>query len=183
MNWLLVKNRPCVSFFNPPFYANIISILLVLLHAKFIIPSIILNSADLLGSAAVPVATFVLAAVLGSIPFNIKPYLANAGKVMLIKLIIVLLATIIVLRLLNFYSAYPLLCSFLTCSQPLPFYPKRNRRVYANGGYDVPFPSQVSSLFCLTWTQEQAMIKLSIYQKIHENLTKKQRLFKYQILV
>jgi predicted permease len=99
------------ELFSPPFYANIVSILLVLLHLKFIIPSIILNSADLVGSATVPVATFVLGAVLGSIPFNIKPYLANAGKVMLVKLIIVPLATIIVLRLMNFYTRYPLLCS------------------------------------------------------------------------
>jgi hypothetical protein len=99
------------ELFSPPFYANIVSILLVLLHLKFIIPSIILNSADLVGSATVPVATFVLGAVLGSIPFNIKSYLANAGKVMLVKLIIVPLATIIVLRLMNFYTRYPLLCS------------------------------------------------------------------------
>lgn len=119
---MALSEKPTLrELFNPPFYANIISILLVLLHAKFIIPSIILNSADLLGSAAVPVATFVLAAVLGSIPFNIKPYLANAGKVMLIKLIIVLLATIIVLRLLNFYSAYPLLCSLFDLQSAFAF--------------------------------------------------------------
>jgi hypothetical protein len=47
--------------------------------------------------------------------------LANAGKVMLIKLIIVLLATIIVLRLLNFYSAYPLLCSLFDLRSAFAF--------------------------------------------------------------
>ena len=111
---MALSEKPTLrELFSPPFYANIISILLVLLHAKFIIPSIILNSVDLLGSAAVPIATFVLGAVLGSIPLNVKPYLANAGKVLLIKLILVPVATIVVLRLLNFYTAYPLLCSLL----------------------------------------------------------------------
>lgn len=101
------------QLFSPPFFANIVSILMVLLGLKFIVPSIILNSVDLLGSAAVPIATFLLGAVLGSIPLNVKPYLANAGKVLLIKLILVPVATIVVLRLLNFYTAYPLLCSLL----------------------------------------------------------------------
>jgi len=101
------------ELFSPPFYANIISILIVLLGLKFIVPSVILNSVDLLGTAAVPVATFVLGAVLGSIPLDIKAYWVNAVKVLSVRLVLVPLATIIVLWLMNIHTAYPLLCSLL----------------------------------------------------------------------
>ena len=101
------------ELFSPPFYANIISILIVLLHLRFIVPSVILEPVDLVGTAAVPVATFVLGAVLGSIPLNIKAYFVNAIKVLSVRLIVVPLATIIILRLMNIHTAYPLLCSLL----------------------------------------------------------------------
>jgi hypothetical protein len=101
------------ELFSPPFYANVISILIVLLHLKFIVPSIVLEPVDLVGTAAVPVATFVLGAVLGSIPLNLKAHLANAIKVLSVRLVIVPLAAIIILRLLNIHSAYPLLCGLL----------------------------------------------------------------------
>jgi predicted permease len=101
------------ELFSPPFYANIISILIVLLHLKFIVPSVILEPVDLVGTAAVQVATFVLGAVLGSISLNIRAYFANAIKVLSVRLIVVPLAAIIVLKLMNIQSAYPLLCSLL----------------------------------------------------------------------
>jgi predicted permease len=101
------------ELFSPPFYANIISILIVLLHLRFIVPSVILEPVNLVGTAAVPVATFVLGAVLGSIPLNIKAYFANAVKVLSVRLIIVPLATIIILRLMNIHAVHPLLCSLL----------------------------------------------------------------------
>jgi hypothetical protein len=101
------------ELFSPPFYANIISILIVLLHLKFIVPSIILEPIDLVGTAAVPVATFVLGAVLGSISLNIRAYFVNAVKVLSVRLIAVPLAAIIVMKLMNIQSAYPLLCSLL----------------------------------------------------------------------
>jgi hypothetical protein len=101
------------ELFSPPFYANIISVLIVLLGLKFIVPSVVLNSVELVGSAAVPVATFVLGAVLGSIRLNVKLHLTNAVKVLSVKLILVPLAAIIVLRLMNIHDVYPLLCSLL----------------------------------------------------------------------
>ncbi|MGB8226312.1 MAG: AEC family transporter [Sedimentisphaerales bacterium] len=101
------------ELFSPPFYANIISVSIVLLHLKFIVPSVILEPVDLVGTAAVPVAIFVLGAVLGSISLNIRAYFANAVKVLSVRLIVVPLAAIIVLKLMNIQSAYPLLCSLL----------------------------------------------------------------------
>jgi len=101
------------ELFSPPFYANIISILIVLLHLKFLVPSIILEPVDLVGTAAVPVATFVLGAVLGSIKLNIRAYFVNAVKVLSVRLIAVPLAAIIVMKLMNIQSTYPLLCSLL----------------------------------------------------------------------
>jgi hypothetical protein len=101
------------ELFSPPFYANIISVLIVLLGLKWIVPSVVLDATDLVGTAAVPVATFVLGAVLGSIPLNIKAYWGNAVKVLSVRLIAVPLATIIVLRLMHTNDTYPLLCSLL----------------------------------------------------------------------
>ncbi len=101
------------ELFSPPFYANIISVLIVLLGLKFIVPAVILEPVDLVGTAAVPVATFVLGAVLGSIRLNIRAYFGNAVKVLSVRLIALPLATIIVLRLMNINDTYPLLCSLL----------------------------------------------------------------------
>ena len=101
------------ELFSPPFYANIFSVLIVLLGLKWIIPSVVLDATDLVGTAAVPVATFVLGAVLGSISLNIKAYWGNAVKVLSVRLIAVPVATILVLWLMKVNNTYPLLCSLL----------------------------------------------------------------------
>jgi len=99
--------------FSPPFFANILAIFFVFTHLRSFIPSLVIDSVGLLGSATVPVATFVLGAVLGSIRLNIRPYLSDALKVILVKLILMPLVTIIVLRLTHFYTSHPLLCNLL----------------------------------------------------------------------
>jgi predicted permease len=98
---------------TPPLIASIATIFLVLLKLKFIIPSAVLNAADLVGSATVPMATFVLGAVLGSISFTIKSYILDAAKVLFVKLMLIPICTIVVLMLTGLYKTHPLLCNML----------------------------------------------------------------------
>src|SRR4030042_1867134 len=101
------------QFLNPPFIANVIAVFIVLGGLRRFTPAVVLNSAELVGSATVPVATFLLGATIGSISFNIKSHLVNAGKVMLVKLILLPMAAIIVLSLTSVHSSWPLLYSLL----------------------------------------------------------------------
>jgi predicted permease len=110
----LPDEKPSIkNLFTPPFVTNIVAILLVLLKLKFLIPTPVINSIDLLGSAAVPVATFVLGAVLGSISFGIRGFALDAIKVLTIRLMLVPIITIIILLLTGLNKNYPLLCNLL----------------------------------------------------------------------
>ncbi|OHB59111.1 MAG: hypothetical protein A2Y12_12840 [Planctomycetes bacterium GWF2_42_9] len=101
------------SLFTPPFVASIVAILLVLLRLQRFIPDPILKSTDLLGSATVPIATFILGAVLGTISFSIKSYALDAAKVLVIKLLLVPIITIGILLLTGLNKNFPLLCDLL----------------------------------------------------------------------
>lgn len=114
------ENLSIGQLFNPPFLANLIAVLIVLLGLKDYMPLVVLNSAELVGSATVPLATFILGAVLGSITFNIKSQIVVALEVILIKLLIVPLAVIMILSWINLYSVYPLLCSLLVLQASSP---------------------------------------------------------------
>ena len=82
------------SLVTPPAVATLVALAAVLMGARPWIPGMVLKGVDLLGSATVPVATFVLGAVLGSIPFRIRPYAWDAARVVLVKLALVPLATL-----------------------------------------------------------------------------------------
>jgi predicted permease len=96
---------------TPPLVACIGAIVIVLVRIQFLIPKIVLDSSDLIGSATVPIATFVLGAVLGSISFNIKSHVLDAAKVLFVRLIFVPICTIAVLMLTGLHHTSPLLCS------------------------------------------------------------------------
>ncbi len=82
---------------TPPFVACLLSITLVLLNLRPYVPALILDPVDLLGQATVPLATFILGGVLGSIHLRIRPYLWDTARVVSVKLIITPLITIFVL--------------------------------------------------------------------------------------
>jgi predicted permease len=118
MGKYLVSSQPdekptFAGLFTPPFVANIAAVVIVLLKLQWLIPDVVLNSTDLLGSAAVPVATFILGAVLGSIVFSIKSHVADAIKVLLVRLVLVPIITIGILLLAGLNANYPLLCDLL----------------------------------------------------------------------
>jgi predicted permease len=97
---------------TPPLLANVIAIACVLSGATGYLPSPLLDAVDLLGRAAVPVATFILGAVLGSISLRIRPYLGDALRTLTIKLGVLPLLTIMVVLAIDLHSSNELLARF-----------------------------------------------------------------------
>jgi len=98
---------------TPPAVANILSLLLVLLNWQHIFPDILVDSVDFLGQAAIPVATFVLGATLGSISFTKLPSLVEIIKVLSVKYLLLPVVVLYALWLFNIGKTYPLLSDFL----------------------------------------------------------------------
>ena len=98
---------------TPPAIANIISIFIVLIGAQDLFPKVILSSVDLLGQSAVPIATFILGATLGSVAFNQFPKFINISRVLIVKYFMLPVITILILYFTNIAENYPLLADFL----------------------------------------------------------------------
>ena len=75
---------------------------------------------DLLGEATVPLANFILGAVLGSISLRIRPYLADAIRVVGVKLFLIPLLVLLVLRFTDWFSGNELLCNFFILQAASP---------------------------------------------------------------
>jgi len=76
------------GFVTPPFVANLAAVLLVLAGAAPAIPAVVIEAADLLGSATVPVATFVLGATVGGIALSRPPPAWDAIRALGVKLVL-----------------------------------------------------------------------------------------------
>jgi predicted permease len=98
---------------TPPAAANIISLLLVILGWQHIFPDTLVQSVDFLGKAAVPVATFVLGATLGTISLRKLPALCDIFRVIFIKYLLIPVLVIGILYFFEIYKNYPLLSDFL----------------------------------------------------------------------
>jgi predicted permease len=98
---------------TPPFASSIISVLIVLSGLHSYIPSGIIEPIDFIGQAAVPSATLVLGATLGSISFRKIPPLADVIKVTSVKLMFLPLFTIGILHTFQFQNLSPLLADLL----------------------------------------------------------------------
>ncbi len=100
------------EFITPPFVANIIAVILVFAGVARYLPTPIVGSMEMIGSATVPMAMLVLGAVLGGMSFDLRPHLFDAFRVGLVRMIIVPLISIIVLRLSGLAQTHPLLAIF-----------------------------------------------------------------------
>jgi len=98
---------------TPPLIANVSALIFVFTKANKLIPETVSDSIYLLGTATVPVALFVLGAVLGSIKFHLHSYFFDAVKTISIKLLLLPVVTIIVLSLVNLKASYPLMANLL----------------------------------------------------------------------
>jgi len=98
---------------TPPLVANLVAITFALSGAGTLLPRPFLTAVDLLGSAAVPVATLVLGAVLGSIGIRLRRHLADAARTLAVKLLALPALTVVLLRLTDLHATNPLLADFL----------------------------------------------------------------------
>jgi len=97
---------------TPPFVANLVAIACALSGAGNLLPKPILGAIELLGTAAVPVATLVLGAVLGSIDVRLRSHLADTARALGVKLVFLPAMTVVLLYLTRLHATNPLLAEF-----------------------------------------------------------------------
>ena len=89
------------QFITPPFLANVLGIMFVLSGWHHYIPKIIFNAIELTGTATVPIANFILGAVLGGISLRVWPSLSDTVRVLGVKFLIIPLITVVVMIFLH----------------------------------------------------------------------------------
>jgi predicted permease len=99
-------------FVTPPFVANLVAIAFALSGAGKLLPEPVLGAIDLLGTAAVPVATLVLGAVLGSIDVSLRSHIADTARALGVKLMLLPAVTVFLLHLTRLHVSNPLLAEF-----------------------------------------------------------------------
>ena len=97
---------------TPPAVANILSLLIVILGIQHIFPIFFIDSVSLVGEAAVPVATFVLGATLGTVSLKKFPKIWNIIRETFVKYILLPIVTIAILYWFKIYETNPLLADF-----------------------------------------------------------------------
>ena len=98
---------------TPPAAANLFSLGIVLLGWQNFFPDSLVQSFDFLGKAAVPVATFVLGATLGTITLKKIDSITDTLKVLTVKYLMLPLSVIGLLWFFKTAGKYPLLSDFL----------------------------------------------------------------------
>lgn len=98
---------------TPPLIANIIALSFVFTNTNKLLPHIILDPIDLMGSATVPMATFVLGATLGTISLKIWPVAGDIIKTVFIKFIFIPSLAVTLLWYFNISEKSPILADFI----------------------------------------------------------------------
>ena len=89
------------QFITPPFIANLLGITFVLSGLNHYIPKIVFNAIELTGTATVPIANFILGAVLGGISLKVWPSFKDIIRVLGVKFLIIPLITVFVMAVLH----------------------------------------------------------------------------------
>ena len=97
---------------TPPLVANLVGIGAALSGAGRILPASVLDAIELVGTAAVPVATVVLGAVLGGISVRFRSHVGDAARAMAVKFFALPLIVVLVLHAVRLHAANPLLAEF-----------------------------------------------------------------------
>lgn len=100
------------DLFTPPLVANLIAIGTVLSGLGRVLPGPFLEAVDLVGTAAVPVATVVLGAVLGGISVRVREFLPDASRAMAVKYLALPLLVVLAVHAVRLHAANPLLAEF-----------------------------------------------------------------------
>jgi len=101
------------SFVTPPLVANLGALVLVLTGARSLIPGTVASSVKLLGSATIPVASFVLGGSLGGLTHRFREHLSDAVRSLGVKLVIIPLLTVLVLAVTDLRRTDPTLALML----------------------------------------------------------------------
>ena len=94
---------------TPPFIANLLGISFVLSELNQYIPRIVFNAIELAGTATVPIANFILGAVLGGISLRLWPTFSDTIRVLGVKFLIIPLITVITMLALHVRESNPLM--------------------------------------------------------------------------
>ncbi len=100
------------SLITPPAVANVASLLLVLLGWQHIFPKTFVGAVDLLGQAAVPMATFILGATLGTVSLKRIPKLWQLIRTLGVKYLLLPILTMAILQYFHLGQTHPLLADF-----------------------------------------------------------------------
>ena len=98
---------------NPPLVACLSALALVLTGVSRLIPSPVLETVELVGQGAVPVATVVLGAMLGGMSLRLGPHLWDAARALTVKYGLLPGLTVAVLSMTDIGVTNPLLARFL----------------------------------------------------------------------
>ena len=105
---------------TPPLLANFIGLAVVLTGFRPYVPAFISDGISILGQATVPVATLILGATLGAIPWKFKSIVRDMSIAIILKLLAVPLVVFIVLYYSPLPGQYPLLCNLLILEAAAP---------------------------------------------------------------
>ncbi len=101
------------DFITVPLVSNITSVLLVLVGFHTYIPNFFIAPLELIGSATVPIATFVLGATIGTISIRTMPAWHVIARVLFVKLILLSAITTAILYYSELKNSNPLMCNLL----------------------------------------------------------------------
>ncbi len=109
------KDKPfnIKDLLTPPLIANLLSIIIVLASLRNFVPKAIIDSSELLGKGAVPVATFILGATLGSISFKKIPPVIDILRVNMVKFMLIPAISVFLLYYFKIYQTNPVLANLI----------------------------------------------------------------------
>lgn len=105
---------------TPPLIANIVAIFLVITSFKNVIPAESLKYIELIGSATIPVAMFILGATLGDISLKSMPPWLDTLRIVFVKFLLLPCITVYLLYLLKIKDLYPLLANLIVIQSSSP---------------------------------------------------------------
>ena len=89
------------QFITPPFLANVLGIIFVLTGLSHYLPKTVFNAIELTGTATVPIANFILGAVLGGISLRVWPSFGDTIRVLGVKFVVIPLVTLVAMLALH----------------------------------------------------------------------------------
>lgn len=107
------RNIKFKEFLTPPLIAALGTLGFVLLGLHKFVPSLVMDSINMIGDATIPISNIVLGATLGAISFKILPELGDVLKLTTIKYLLIPITVITILHLIGLKDSNPLLANLL----------------------------------------------------------------------